>query len=75
VQAQPGKKSATSSTVARSRRSIVRARRLNGPWDVVLAAFAAEAHDDGGAGLKMLLRDAGFTKRPSVTLLIRRTAA
>jgi hypothetical protein len=71
----PGKEAAIFSAVARPRRSSVRARRLSGPWDVVLAAFAAEAHDDGGVGLKMLLRDAGFTKRPSLKMVIRRTAA
>ncbi len=61
--------------MARSRRSLVRARRLRGPWDVVLAAVAAEARDDDGAALKMLLRDAGFTKRPSMKMVIRRIAA
>jgi hypothetical protein len=61
--------------VARPRRSLVRARRQKGPWDLVLAAFAAEAREDDGAGLKMLMREAGFTKRPEMTLVIRRIAA
>jgi hypothetical protein len=53
----------------------MRARRLRGPWDVVLAAVAAESRDDDGAALKMLMRDAGFTKRPSLKMVIRRIAA
>ena len=61
--------------MARSRRSLVRSRRLRGPWDVVLAALAALSRDDEGAALKMLMRDAGFTKKPSVKLVIRRIAA
>jgi len=42
---------------------------------MVLAAVAAEAREDDGAALKMLMRDAGFTKRPSLKMVIRRIAA
>jgi hypothetical protein len=42
---------------------------------MVLAAVAAEARDDGGEALKMLMRDAGFTKRPSLKMIIKRMAA
>lgn len=42
------------------------------PWPAALARSAAEARGDGGTGLMLLLFDAGFTRDPSLSYVIRR---
>jgi hypothetical protein len=42
------------------------------PWTVALAAMAALARGDGGTGLDHLASNAGLTKAPSVTFVIKK---
>jgi hypothetical protein len=42
------------------------------PWSAVLAKSAAEARGDGGTKLMLLLFDAGFTRDPALSYVIRR---
>ncbi len=46
-------------------------KTIKGPWMSALALMAAEARDDGGAGLQLLLTHAKFNERPHLTLTKR----
>lgn len=41
-------------------------------WSAALAKTAAEARGDGGIKLMLLLFDAGFTRDPALSYIIRR---
>ena len=55
----------------RTRRS-ASINKLQGPWPVVLVAMAAAGRADGGIGLQHLLEDAGFAKKPAMSIIVKR---
>jgi hypothetical protein len=48
------------------------ARRASGTWPVALAATAAAGQTDGGERLYHLLEEAGFAKKPEMTVIVKR---
>jgi hypothetical protein len=42
------------------------------PWPSVLVEMAAVGREDGGMGLHHLLEEAGFTEKPSMTIIVKR---
>jgi hypothetical protein len=46
-----------------------------GPWPTVLVEMAAAGRTDGGLGLHDLLQEAGFTKEPAMTIIVKRPRA
>jgi len=58
----------------RTRRS-ARIKTPHGPWPVVLVAMAAAGRADGGVGLQHLLEDAGFAKKPAMSIIVKRPRA
>ena len=43
-----------------------------GPWPTVLVEMAAAGRTDGGLGLYHLLEEAGFAKKPAMTIIVKR---
>lgn len=43
-----------------------------GPWPTVLVEMAAAGREDGGLGLHHLLRQAGFSEKPAMTIIVKR---
>jgi len=46
-----------------------------GPWPTVLVEMAAAGREDGGVGLHHLLRQAGFSEKPAMTIIVKRPRA
>ena len=53
-------------------RSSSRIKKPQGPWPVLLVAMAAAGRGDGGIGLQHLLEDAGFTKKPAMSIIVKK---
>lgn len=61
--------------MAKPSRKSLRRQRPKGPWLTVLVSMAAAGRTDGGVGLHHLLADAGFTKEPAMTIIVKRPGA
>ena len=46
--------------------------RSSGTWPVELAVSAAAGQTDGGLGLQHLIEEAGFAKKPEMTIIVKR---
>ena len=58
--------------MARARRTKSEPPKAFRPWTAALAAMAALARGDGGTGLDHLAVEAGLTKAPAVTFVIKK---
>ena len=58
--------------MAKKSRTSASKPRPKGPWPAALVEMAAAARDDGGVGLQQALHKAGFSEKPSMTIIVKR---
>ncbi len=63
---------ANKAPVTRGPHKLDKSSPASGTWPVALVTAAAAGRADGGAGLNHVLEEAGFAKKPAMSIIVKR---